>query len=68
MSICPIPAEADRHGLQAAVLRQDSACHRRFRTEANDRNLGFRRGALHSCSEGSAVEPGKGQMGNVGSD
>ncbi len=24
MSICPIPAEADRHGLQAAVLRQDS--------------------------------------------
>ncbi len=23
-------------------LRQDSACHRRFRTEASDRNLGFR--------------------------
>ena len=23
-------------------------------------------GALHSCSEGSAVEPDEGQMGNVG--
>ncbi len=28
--------------------------------------LGFPEGALHSYSESSAVEPGEGQMGNVG--
>ena len=56
----------EQHGLQAAVFGQDSACHRRFRTEASDWNSGFRRGALHSCSESSAVEPGGGQMGSVG--
>ena len=27
--------------------------------EGNDRNLGFRGSALHSCSESLAVEPGK---------
>ena len=37
---------------------QDVARHRRFRSEASDWNLGFRGGALHSCSERSAVEPG----------
>ena len=52
MSICPIPAEADRQGLQAAVLRQDSACHRRFRTEASDRNFGFR-GARYTLAQKS---------------
>ena len=31
-----------------------------FRSEASDW------GALHSCSESSAVEPDEGQMGNVG--
>ncbi len=29
------------------------------------KRLGFRGGALHSCSEGSAVEPTNSQMGNV---
>ena len=43
MSICPYtPSQAARKGLQAAVLGQDSACDRRFRTEASDWNLGFR--------------------------
>ena len=37
----PTPAQAARQGLQAAVLRQDSACHRRFQSEASDWNLGF---------------------------
>ena len=37
--------------LQAAVLGQNCACHRRFRTEASDWDLGFGGGALHSWSE-----------------
>ena len=37
----PTPAQAARQGLQAAVLGQDSAGHRRFRSEANDWNLGL---------------------------
>ena len=42
------------------------ARHRRLRSVASDWNLGFRGGALHSCWESSAVEPGVGQMGTVG--
>ncbi len=59
---------AARAGLQAAILGHDSACHRRVRSKASDLNLGFRGGALHSCSppDSSAVEPGEGQMGNGG--
>ncbi len=49
----------------STAWRTDSSCHRQFRSEASDCNLGFR-WALHSCSESSAVEPGEGQMGNVG--
>ncbi len=66
MSICPTPAQVARQGLQAPGLGQDSACQRRFRSEASDWNLGSPRGALHSSSESSVVEPGEGQMGNVG--
>ena len=62
----PTPTRAARQGLHAAVLGQDSVCHRRFRIEASDCNLGFRARALHSWSERSAVEPGEAQMGNVG--
>ncbi len=65
MSICPTPAQAARQDLQAAVFGQDSASHRRFRSEASW-NLDFRGEALHSSSESSAVEPGEGHMGNVG--
>ncbi len=53
-------------GARDLTLGQDSACHRLLRTEASDWNLGFRVGALHSCSELSAVEPNEGQGGNVG--
>ena len=49
------------------VLGQDSACHRRFRSEASECNLDSPGGALYSWSESSAVEPGEGQMGDVGS-
>ncbi len=56
-SLSPTPAQAARQGLQTAVLGQDSACHW---------NLRFGGGALPSCSKCSAVEPGKGQTGNVG--
>ncbi len=38
----PTPAQAARQGLQAVVLGQDSARHRRFRSEASDWNLGLR--------------------------
>ncbi len=62
----PTADQAARRGLLATVLGQDSACHRRFRTEASDWNVGFLGEALHSRSESSAVEPGEGQMGNVG--
>ncbi len=58
-------ARAARQGLQAVVLGQDSACHRRFPTEASDWNLGFEEWALYWCSKCSAVEPGTGQMGNM---
>ena len=67
MSICPHPGPSGPQGHQAAVLMQDLARHRRFQSEASDCNLGFRGGALHSCLESSAMEPGEGQMGNVGS-
>ncbi len=46
MSICPHPCQAVRQSLKAAVLGQDSACHRRFRSEASDWNLGFRGGVM----------------------
>ncbi len=60
--------ELARQGLQAAVLGQDSALDRRFRSKTSGLELGLSGGALHSCSESSAVEPGEGQMGNVGYD
>ena len=59
-------AQAARLGLLGADLRPDSACHRRFRSEAGDWNLGLRDGALHPYSRSSAVEPGEDQMENLG--
>ncbi len=38
--------QAARQGLQAPILGQDSACQRRFRSEATDWNLGFPRGGV----------------------
>ncbi len=64
----PTPTQAAKWGLQAADLGQRSTCHRRFWPEATDCNLGFREGALPSCYERSAVEPGQGQMRSVGYD
>ena len=52
--------------LQTAVLGPTTAGHRRFRSNASDWNLDFRREAFRSCSESSAGEPGVGQMGDVG--
>ncbi len=57
MSICLHPCPSGPRGLQAAVLGQDSARHRRFRSVASDCNLGFRGGALHWYSNGPAMEP-----------
>ena len=42
-----------------AQLRQTAPTHDKLR-------LGFPGAALHSCSASPAVEPGEGQMGNVG--
>ncbi len=56
----PTAAQTARQGPQAAVVGQDSACQRRFTKVSG--------WALHSCLERSAVEPGEGQMGNVGLD
>ena len=53
------PAQAARQCHQAAVLGPAAAGHRRFRSKASDWNLGFRGGALHSCSASSAVNPGE---------
>ena len=42
-----IPNASKRSIVPLAVLGQDSACHRRFRSESSDWNLGFPGGALH---------------------
>ena len=74
MSIRPHPKRPDRvssppSGAGPGLSPPDPR-RRRFRSQASDWNLGFWRGALHSCSppppERSAVEPGDGRMGNVG--
>ena len=57
MSIGPTSAQAARQGLQTAVLGQDSARHRRFRSVASDCNLGFPGAALHWYSKIPAMEP-----------
>ena len=59
-------AQEARQGLQAAVLGQDSPVTFESGQKSKRLELGFPGGALHSCSESSAVEPGEGQMENVG--
>ncbi len=67
MSICPHPCPGSPTGPPGHRLGAGLGLHRRLRSEATDWNSGFRRGAVQSCSESSAVEPGEGHMGNVGS-
>ncbi len=66
MSICPHPCPSGptgspghRRGAALGPVTVDSGQGKRM-------ELGFRRGAVRSCSESSAVESGEGQMGNVG--
>ncbi len=48
-------------------MGQYSACQGRFSSKGSIYHLTVGRGgALHSCSESSAAEPGEGQMANVG--
>ncbi len=65
MSIWPHPRRSGPTGPPGRRLAAGLGLSPSIPDRSKRLELGFP-GALHSCSESSAVEPGEGQMGNVG--
>ena len=66
MSISPRRHPSGRRSLQNAILCHDSASRPPSLDASRHRGLESGEGVVFWCSNGSAVEPGEGQMGNVG--
>ena len=66
MSICPHPCPSGPTAPPDRCLGAGLGLPPSIPDISKRLESGFCRGALHSCSESSAVEPGGGQMGNVG--
>ncbi len=67
MSICPHPCPSGPTGAPGRRFGAGPGLSPLIPVRSKRLELGFGEGALHSCSDSSAVESGGGQRENVGS-